>query len=402
MKARKSRNRPARAMLPLVLGGGFSAAFFFIVHEYAGKDSYLWRYTMGHPVNVTEVILFFWGIASLLCKYAGLGREWRALDQDWLPAHSIPQPVSTAADHHRALEGVAPRWRDTVLGRRLEAALHYVKEKRSASTLEAQLRYLAETDAEAAHGGYAFVRLLAWMIPILGFLGTVLGITMAIANVSPSELESSLGLVTGGLAVAFDTTGVALILSIILMTSIFVVERSEQQLLAEVEARAEEELAHRFLANEAPAFPGMAVIQAASEAVIAHTRSLVEAQANLWSQSLEKTLAQVREHQRAHEEHFQRLLDGAQARWVDQGRTLERSTARMEELRGELGKVAEALVELIDGEGRLVKSQERLAENLGLLHQSRGLDEAVHSLTAAIHLLTIRHQPPIHHERKSA
>ncbi|MEI2659369.1 MAG: MotA/TolQ/ExbB proton channel family protein [Bifidobacterium adolescentis] len=50
------------------------------------------------------------------------------------------------------------------------------------------------------------IRTITWAVPILGFLGTVIGITMAIANITPDQLESSLGEVTAGLAVAFDTT----------------------------------------------------------------------------------------------------------------------------------------------------------------------------------------------------
>ena len=65
---------------------------------------------------------------------------------------------------------------------------------------------LADQAAERLHESYSLVRTITWAVPILGFLGTVVGITMAIANVTPEQLDTSLGEVTDGLAVAFDTT----------------------------------------------------------------------------------------------------------------------------------------------------------------------------------------------------
>ena len=58
---------------------------------------------------------------------------------------------------------------------------------------------------------------------------------MAIANITPEKLESSLPEVTAGLAVAFDTTALALALSMILVFGTFIIERSEQRTLDDIE-----------------------------------------------------------------------------------------------------------------------------------------------------------------------
>ena len=58
---------------------------------------------------------------------------------------------------------------------------------------------------------------------------------MAIANVTPEQLDSSLPEVTAGLAVAFDTTAQALTMSMLLVFATFLVERGEQSILNDVE-----------------------------------------------------------------------------------------------------------------------------------------------------------------------
>ena len=59
-----------------------------------------------------------------------------------------------------------------------------------------------------------------------------MGITLAIANIDPEGLGESLGEVTGGLAVAFDTTALALTLSLVL---VFLTQATEGKELANLE-----------------------------------------------------------------------------------------------------------------------------------------------------------------------
>src|SRR5690606_16439917 len=85
------------------------------------------------------------------------------------------------------------------------------------------------------HSSHALLQTVIWSIPILGFLGTVMGITLAIADVTPEQLESSLNDVTSGLAVAFDTTAVALTYSLVMGFASLFVKRREEQLLVEID-----------------------------------------------------------------------------------------------------------------------------------------------------------------------
>ena len=116
--------------------------------------------------------------------------------------------------------------------------------------LDDELKYLADMDAARQHDSYALVRIIIWATPMLGFLGTVVGITQALGDLDPKMLATSIqtamdGLLAG-LYVAFDTTALALSLSILLMFFQFFVDRVESQLLLMVDTRVNEELGGSF------------------------------------------------------------------------------------------------------------------------------------------------------------
>src|SRR5262249_59260018 len=95
------------------------------------------------------------------------------------------------------------RFQNTCLVRRVTGVLEFVRSRGSAADLDDHLRTLADNDAVALEGSYALTRFITWAIPILGFLGTVLGITGSIGSisgVSAEVLERNLGQVTSGLS----------------------------------------------------------------------------------------------------------------------------------------------------------------------------------------------------------
>lgn len=82
------------------------------------------------------------------------------------------------------------------------------------------------------------VRYVIWLIPSLGFMGTVLGISLAVgefgrAIVSEGDIniQKYLGPVCANLSIAFDTTFLALVLSAFLMLLLSFVERQERNLV---------------------------------------------------------------------------------------------------------------------------------------------------------------------------
>lgn len=98
-------------------------------------------------------------------------------------------------------------------------------------------------EREFLRGSYALPRFMVWAIPIIGFIGTVWGISNGISHFSDAMtatssvtdvsamLKESLPLVTHSLATAFDTTLLALLLSVPLMMMMLWLEKQEEAYL---------------------------------------------------------------------------------------------------------------------------------------------------------------------------
>lgn len=101
--------------------------------------------------------------------------------------------------------------------------------------------YAAEMESEQA-----FIRYTAWAIPSVGFIGTVLGIAASLGFAHEANTPEGISKVTSMLAVAFDTTLVALCLSLILMLGIHSVEKRQDSLFSKMNAYVIENLINRF------------------------------------------------------------------------------------------------------------------------------------------------------------
>ncbi|MEM9186611.1 MAG: MotA/TolQ/ExbB proton channel family protein, partial [Planctomycetota bacterium] len=148
-----------------------------------------------------------------------------------------------------------------------------------------------EADYERMSTGYSVVRVITGVVPLLGFLGTVIGITDAIAGLSinPEQLEASLGPVIAGLSSAFSTTALALALSIVLVFSKLVVERLEDSLLVETGRRCEQEMIGRFELFGSANDPHVASISRMCDQVVRATEVMAARQADLWQSTIDET-----------------------------------------------------------------------------------------------------------------
>lgn len=102
----------------------------------------------------------------------------------------------------------------------------------------------------ASESSYTLPRILVWAIPLLGFIGTVVGISSAVNGFTGflndaadvDKIREGIGTVTSGLAVAFDTTLLALLLSVLVMIPLVLVERLESKLLLVTDVFINDEL----------------------------------------------------------------------------------------------------------------------------------------------------------------
>ncbi|WP_010583294.1 MotA/TolQ/ExbB proton channel family protein [Schlesneria paludicola] len=275
---------------PWLWGTGVTFIFYACLPYIPAEDTQ--RYFTAHWIEYATTGLFFIGVCTLIGKLSRIPTERGALQTDLLEGLSSNQTddavtVAHAIETHFKL--VAKRYEDTLLVKRVREACEYVGNRRSSDGLEGHLTYLAEVNSGRQHDGYALIRTITWAVPILGFLGTVIGITMAIANITPDKLESSLPEVTAGLAVAFDTTALSLALSMLLVFGTFIIERIEQRTLDDIEDFGMKRLLSQFPNSQqaAPASPLVVAEQQAAEQLLQRSESLINWQMDMWQTSLE-------------------------------------------------------------------------------------------------------------------
>jgi biopolymer transport protein ExbB/TolQ len=101
------------------------------------------------------------------------------------------------------------------------------------------LNSLAADDANAAESSYTLPKGLIWAIPVLGFIGTVLGLSEAVGGFGAvvaggadlDTLKGALGGVTGGLVTAFETTLIALVIALVIQLLMTLLQQKEEEFL---------------------------------------------------------------------------------------------------------------------------------------------------------------------------
>jgi biopolymer transport protein ExbB/TolQ len=401
--------RSSTTVAAFVLGVPLALGILALVYAGPLRGTEAQRY-LAHPVEVVELVLFCCALGCLASKLFFNRAERFACRRELLSGWNGQVVPAEEAPRLRAeVQERSGRLQYTLFARRLDAVLGFVSQRRSADGLDDQLRALADTDALALDNSYALVRFITWAIPILGFLGTVLGITKAIAGVTPEVLEKSLSSVTEGLSLAFDTTAVGLALTMLTMFLSFITERVEQAILDYVDHYADVQLAHRFERAGSEGGEFVAALGQHTQVLLRATEQLVQQQAQVWAKSLaaaEQHWAEAGQRQQAQlaaalEKALEKTLVTHEARLAAMEAPLARQTAALHgagrEHQESLARVIEAvtaqtqaLARLQDDSQQLVHLQEALHQNLAALHGTGSFEQAVQALTAAIHLLTAR------------
>ena len=371
---------------PILWGGLATVVFYALIRKGLIAGEFVERYFASHPVEYVATAMFLVALAALAIKLVELSTQTAALgrfnfDRD-------PDGRQTVEDCEPLLQQLAqapPRLQDGYLIRRLREVLEYVWRKGDADSLDEELRHLSDVDAFRSHDSYALVRIIIWAIPILGFLGTVIGITLAVAKLSPQQIETSITEVTAGLGVAFDTTALSLGLSMVLMFAMYLTSRIETRLVADVDAKVSAEMVGRFEHFGGSDGGGqLALLRRMTDRVVESSEQLVAGQAELWKSTIDEA------HQRW------KSLSGEAADRLQQtfcnslNDALGRHTSAISAQQEQLIRQGEILLKVVEATGQIRQLETALNENLSALAGSNDFSKTVLSLSAAINLLTAR------------
>jgi biopolymer transport protein ExbB/TolQ len=286
-----------------------SVAFYgavFALQRFSPTRSFgdqLYRYFAGHPICYAETIMFFFGLAILWIKtrsLSALKSELESLrDEDLAPPPSSTQ--ETPANQWRSKNDaghVARHWLASLknLPASIQSTGIYVRLSEllsrqcdSGTSLEygTELREMADRQSDAAYESLALVRIIAWAIPMLGFLGTVVGITQTLGDLDFSNGTKAVDSLKTGLNVAFDTTAIGLVFSVLTIFLQHPLERKEGALLGEIENRVARLAGKHLPSGDTSDNQTEMIAQLCSGVQAAVSQSLND-QARLWRQTIDE------------------------------------------------------------------------------------------------------------------
>ncbi len=190
----------------------------------------------------TCIILFLWALSIIGMKAFNTVRERAMLDRTLIPlSEGINILPEDAREYARPVQALPEGFRHTLLPRALLAGLHRFETTRNIQDVANTIKSTCEAEADRMESELTIVRYIAWAIPSIGFLGTVRGIGTALGQAYQAVAGDIVG-VTVSLGVAFNSTFVALVVSILLMFLLHQLQLLQDRLVLDCQNYCDERL----------------------------------------------------------------------------------------------------------------------------------------------------------------
>ena len=227
-------------IIALLLTAAFYTVIILVQQKWPQTRWFAAMFLERGPCPYPTMLLFFWALALLLLKWRKLVFQRRVFGLPLMPQE--PEFVLTSATAREVRERMSTLVDNPhhfVLFNRIDLALANLHNIGHTADVAAILKVQAENDEAQIASSYGIIQGFMWGIPVLGFIGTVLGLSQAIgaftdtlqAGGDLTAIRASLKTVTGGLATAFETTLVALVCAFILQLIVSFMQSLESQFL---------------------------------------------------------------------------------------------------------------------------------------------------------------------------
>lgn len=197
------------------------------------------------PEQEWEIIFALWGFIILTHKLFQVRGERRLFKQDFVRLQPgeriIPEDALDRYKEMRTAVDRNPRWRDRLLPEAMLAALHRFHATSSVQDAATAVKERADLTADRLDSSLSLVRYIAWAIPAIGFIGTVRGIGLALAF-AENAIKGDIGPVTDALGLAFNSTLVALLISMVLMYFMHIVQSRQEAFIIETQTYCRDKL----------------------------------------------------------------------------------------------------------------------------------------------------------------
>jgi biopolymer transport protein ExbB/TolQ len=194
-------------------------------------------------------ILGLWALAIMGYKAVTLLGERRLLEVDLVPIADgmriLPEDTREFARQVQALPEDSQRM---LLPRALLNALQRFASTRNIQDVSSSTHTMCETEYDRLESELSMIRYISWAIPSIGFIGTVRGIGEALAQ-ADKAVQGDIAGVTQSLGVAFNSTFIALLISIFLMFLVHQLQLLQERLVFDSENYTNDKLIRHMKAD---------------------------------------------------------------------------------------------------------------------------------------------------------
>ena len=183
----------------------------------------------------TCFVLMLWALSILVYKGRGVYSQQKLLELDLL---KLPENLPIGPEDTRELAGrlqtLPEPSRESLLPRALLTAIERFGATRNVQDVSTAARAICDSEGERLESELSIIRYIAWAIPSVGFIGTVRGIGNALGQ-AHRAVEGDITGVTASLGVAFNSTFIALVISIVLMFFVHQLQLMQERLVLDSE-----------------------------------------------------------------------------------------------------------------------------------------------------------------------
>ena len=187
-------------------------------------------------------VLMLWAMAIMGYKGRSALRERRLLDEDLIRLHQgmsiLPEDTR---EYTRPIQALPATVQRCLLPRALLSALQRFASTRNVQDVSVAVKAICDTESDRLDSELAMVRYIAWAIPSIGFIGTVRGISQALGQ-AYKAVEGDIAGVTASLGVAFNSTFIALVISIIIMFLMHQLQLLQERLVLDAQTYCDQRL----------------------------------------------------------------------------------------------------------------------------------------------------------------
>ena len=181
-------------------------------------------------------ILALWATAIIGFKVRQGLQERQFLNRSLLDVDSgtriLPEDTRKFS---RAIQALPPGEREFLVPRSLLAALQRFGSTQSIQDVATAIKDVCETQADRLDSELAMIRYIIWAIPSIGFIGTVRGIGQALGQ-AHRAVEGDIVGVTTSLGVAFNSTFIALVISLFIMFIMHQLQLLQERLVLDTQS----------------------------------------------------------------------------------------------------------------------------------------------------------------------